>query len=142
MARTGASRIAVARRIRSVAPAAAARAMSGSWFGYTMRSIVPSVEKPRASARLAHSSTSRPAPGIVDGSPMPTSMTPNRSCGGDSLAVSMSGRRDTSAEPYLGDQPRDMRPDMVIPDVIGRRDDRLLGAAHDGVSRHVRCTST
>ena len=65
----------VARRIRSVTAAAAARAMRGSWLGYTMRSIVPSVENPRASARLAHSSTwSRPAPGIVDGRPMPTSM--------------------------------------------------------------------
>ena len=47
----------VARRIRSVTAAAAASAMSGSWLAYTMRSIVPSVENPRASARLAHSSS-------------------------------------------------------------------------------------
>ena len=51
------------RRIRSVTPAAAASAIRGSWLGYTMRSIVPSVENPRASARLAHSSSLAPHAG-------------------------------------------------------------------------------
>src|SRR3954451_17302010 len=40
-----------------------------------MRSIVPRLENPRASARRAHSSSSsRPTPAIVAGRPMPTSI--------------------------------------------------------------------
>ena len=41
-------------------------------------------------------------------------------------------RRDTSAEPYLGDQPDDMRPDLVVPDVWPA-DDRLWVPLSDGV---------
>jgi hypothetical protein len=62
----------------------------------------------------------------------------NRSGGGDRLAVPMSEpdvrRRDSSAEPYLGAQPDDMRPDLVVPDVWPT-DDRLwvpLSIAVDG----------
>jgi hypothetical protein len=32
--------------------------------------------------------------------------------------------RDTAAEPFLGSQPQDMRPDLVIPDVRPR-DEKL-----------------
>ena len=44
----------------------------------------------------------------------------------------MSGRRDTTAEPYLGDQPHDMRPDLVVPDVMPA-DERLWVPLNDGV---------
>ena len=40
--------------------------------------------------------------------------------------------RDTAAEPFLGSQPRDMRPDLVIPDVWPR-DDKLWVPLSDGV---------
>jgi hypothetical protein len=60
------------RLIRSVTAAAAASDTSGSELGYTMRSIVPSEEKPAASALLAHSINCSPVrPGIVLGRPMP-----------------------------------------------------------------------
>jgi 2,4'-dihydroxyacetophenone dioxygenase len=59
-------------------------------------------------------------------------MTPNRTGGGDSLAVPMTGRQDTSAEPYLGQQPEDMRPDLVVPDVMPA-DERLWVPLNDGV---------
>src|SRR3954451_24623088 len=54
-----------------------------------MRSIVPSVVKSRASARRAHSTTCSPvAPGIVAGSPMPTSMaSPRGSIYADAIAT-------------------------------------------------------
>src|SRR4051812_31334595 len=66
----------VIRRMRSVTAAAAASEISDSWFGYTSRSITPRVENPADSARRAHSSrSSRAAPGIVAGSPTPTSMS-------------------------------------------------------------------
>ena len=41
-------------------------------------------------------------------------------------------RRDTSAAPYLGAQPDDMRPDLVVPDVWPA-DDRLWVPLSDGV---------
>jgi 2,4'-dihydroxyacetophenone dioxygenase len=41
-------------------------------------------------------------------------------------------RRDTSAAPYLGAQPEDMRPDLVIPDVWPA-DDRLWVPLSEGV---------
>jgi len=41
-------------------------------------------------------------------------------------------RRDTTAAPYLGSQPHDMRPDLVIPDVMPE-DDRLWVPLNDGV---------
>ena len=44
----------------------------------------------------------------------------------------MSGRQDTSAEPYLGEQPEDMRPDLVVPDVWPA-DERLWVPLSDGV---------
>jgi quercetin dioxygenase-like cupin family protein len=40
--------------------------------------------------------------------------------------------RDTAAEPFLGSQPRDMRPDLVIPDVWPR-DEKLWVPLSDGV---------
>src|SRR3954464_13591723 len=40
--------------------------------------------------------------------------------------------RDTAPEPFLGSQPRDMRPDLVIPDVWPR-DDVLWVPLSDGV---------
>ncbi len=63
----------VNRPIRDVAPAATARVVSESYDGYTIRSIVASVLKPRSSARRAHSAISGPAPATVFGSPMPIS---------------------------------------------------------------------
>jgi len=44
----------------------------------------------------------------------------------------MSGRQDTSAEPYLGEQPEDMRPDLVVPDVMPA-DERLWVPLSEGV---------
>ena len=41
-------------------------------------------------------------------------------------------RRDASAEPFLGAQPEDMRPDLVVPDVWPA-DDRLWVPLSDGV---------
>ena len=40
--------------------------------------------------------------------------------------------RDTAAEPFLGSQPQDMRPDLVIPDVWPR-DEKLWVPLSDGV---------
>src|SRR3954454_8023225 len=58
--------------MRSVTAAAYARAVSGSWLPYTSRSIVPSVENPAASARMAQSRMSPPSvPGTVFGRPIP-----------------------------------------------------------------------
>jgi 2,4'-dihydroxyacetophenone dioxygenase len=42
------------------------------------------------------------------------------------------GRRDTTAAPYLGRQPEDMRPDLVVPDVWPD-DDRLWVPIEEGV---------
>jgi hypothetical protein len=65
----------VARPIRSVTAAAAPSVTSGSKFGWTIRSIVPRLENPAASACLAQSSTScGRTPGIVVGSPIPIFM--------------------------------------------------------------------
>ena len=63
-------------RIRSVTAAAAASAISDSKLAYTIRSIVPSDEKPAASARRAHSTMpGRSTPRTVLGSPIPTSIS-------------------------------------------------------------------
>jgi hypothetical protein len=60
--------------IRSVAPAAAASAISSSYPAQATRPIVASVENPRVSARFAHSTIVGPgAPGTVFGSPIPMS---------------------------------------------------------------------
>ena len=42
-------------------------------------------------------------------------------------------RRDSSAEPFLGTQPHDMRPDLVIPDVWPE-DERMWVPLADGVT--------
>src|ERR1041384_1164215 len=44
----------------------------------------------------------------------------------------MSATRDTAAEPFLGSQPPDMRPDLVVPDVWPR-DETLWVPLSDGV---------
>src|SRR5918992_5415601 len=57
--------------------AALPRVTSGSVLPYTRRSITPSVEKPRSSAAMAHSTICEPlVPGMVEGRPMPMSMRP------------------------------------------------------------------
>src|SRR5690242_14917732 len=73
LARSGPRMTLVARRMRSVTAAAAARLARGSKFGYTMRSIVPRTEKPASSATRAKSMSCWPVvPGTAFGSPVPT----------------------------------------------------------------------
>src|SRR5215216_5848428 len=65
----------VTSRTRAVTAAAADRAANGSTLRYTIRSSTPRLANGPASARRAHSSTSGPpVPGVVVGSPTPTSM--------------------------------------------------------------------
>src|SRR5262245_9776423 len=65
----------VTSRTRAVTAAAADRAANGSTLRYTMRSRTPRLANGPSSARRAHSSRVRPsAPGVVVGSPTPTSM--------------------------------------------------------------------
>ncbi len=48
------------------------------------------------------------------------------------MSGSAASSRDTAAEPFLGSQPEDMRPDLVIPDVWPR-DETLWVPLSDGV---------
>src|SRR5215212_5210487 len=65
----------VTSRSRVVTAAAAARAVNGSTLRYTIRSSTPRLANGPSSARRAHSRTPRPSvPGVVVGSPTPTSM--------------------------------------------------------------------
>src|SRR4029453_1084256 len=65
----------VTSRARGVTAAAADRAANGSTLLYRIRSSTPRLANGPASARLAHSSRPVPsAPGVVVGSPTPTSM--------------------------------------------------------------------
>src|SRR4029453_14552458 len=65
----------VTSRARLVTAAAADRAASGSTLRYRIRSSTPRLANGPASARLAHASRPGPsAPGVVVGSPTPTSM--------------------------------------------------------------------
>lgn len=74
-ARVGPSRTLVNSPTRSVTAAAADSAMSDSYEGNAIRSIVASVEKPRSSARRAQSTKRRPGtPRMGFGSPIPMSM--------------------------------------------------------------------
>ena len=75
LVRSGAIRMSVTSRMRSVTAAAAASEISDSKLGYTTRSMVPSEEKPAASARRAHSTIpARSTPRTALGSPIPMSM--------------------------------------------------------------------
>jgi hypothetical protein len=60
--------------IREVAPAATESVVSESYDGYTMRSIVARLVKPRSSARRAQSTTVGPETASVFGNPIPMSM--------------------------------------------------------------------
>jgi quercetin dioxygenase-like cupin family protein len=87
---------------------------------------VPVIE-PRATELLAH----------YDERALHYDTAKHRAAGGPRPTLGgMSGTdastRDTAAEPFLGSQPRDMRPDLVIPDVWPR-DERLWVPLSDGV---------